>query len=229
MIHPSPRDQRDVPHNRDVPPSSSSASFTSPPKKKTIDKQSVDYVLRSGLAGGLAGCAVSARSLLVSTHLFIFSETDLRHPTRSGQIPNRATRPRQDPLPSILSAIHSLRRLLCWPLHRPPQHISPRRHQWPLPWSFRYSPPHLPLRSDQIPCLRTNPPCHHPQHRPRNPTAPIAQWQSSWRHQRPCHLPSRSDSSAVSLRDRQRTAQRPRPDLQDTLPRATAARTQHEQ
>jgi hypothetical protein len=26
---------------------------------KQIDKQSLDYVLRSGLAGGLAGCAVS--------------------------------------------------------------------------------------------------------------------------------------------------------------------------
>lgn len=28
--------------------------------KKPVQKRSVDYVLRSGLAGGLAGCAVSA-------------------------------------------------------------------------------------------------------------------------------------------------------------------------
>ena len=27
--------------------------------QKPVDKQSLDYVLRSGLAGGLAGCAVS--------------------------------------------------------------------------------------------------------------------------------------------------------------------------
>jgi len=27
--------------------------------KKKLDKQSVEYVLKSGLAGGLAGCAVS--------------------------------------------------------------------------------------------------------------------------------------------------------------------------
>lgn len=27
-------------------------------KRKQLDKRSVDYVLRSGLAGGLAGCAV---------------------------------------------------------------------------------------------------------------------------------------------------------------------------
>ena len=29
-----------------------------PATRKEIDKQSLDYVLRSGLAGGLAGCAV---------------------------------------------------------------------------------------------------------------------------------------------------------------------------
>lgn len=32
---------------------------------KHLDKQSVEYVLRSGLAGGLAGCAVSRQSLLL--------------------------------------------------------------------------------------------------------------------------------------------------------------------
>lgn len=37
---------------------------------KQLDKQSLDYVLRSGLAGGMAGCAVS---------LFILSTIDLHH------------------------------------------------------------------------------------------------------------------------------------------------------
>jgi solute carrier family 25 protein 16 len=31
---------------------------------KAIDKRSLDYVLRSGLAGGLAGCAVGSPSIL---------------------------------------------------------------------------------------------------------------------------------------------------------------------
>lgn len=32
---------------------------------KPVDKRSLEYVLRSGLAGGIAGCAVSFRGLLV--------------------------------------------------------------------------------------------------------------------------------------------------------------------
>lgn len=32
--------------------------------QKPVDKQSLDYVLRSGLAGGLAGCAVSYKNPL---------------------------------------------------------------------------------------------------------------------------------------------------------------------
>lgn len=32
-----------------------------PSKKKKPDKHSMDYMIRSGIAGGLAGCAVSAR------------------------------------------------------------------------------------------------------------------------------------------------------------------------
>ena len=36
------------------------AGKTAPPETKELDKRSLDYVLRSGLAGGLAGCAVSS-------------------------------------------------------------------------------------------------------------------------------------------------------------------------
>lgn len=32
---------------------------------KAVKKRSLDYVLRSGLAGGLAGCAVSAQPLVL--------------------------------------------------------------------------------------------------------------------------------------------------------------------
>ena len=43
------------------------ASDTIAPKRplgpKKVDKQSLDYVLRTGLAGGLAACAVSLPSL----------------------------------------------------------------------------------------------------------------------------------------------------------------------
>lgn len=34
---------------------------------KPVDKQSLEYVLRSGLAGGLAGCAVSSRGSRTSS------------------------------------------------------------------------------------------------------------------------------------------------------------------
>lgn len=35
------------------------AGASDPPAGKSLDKRSWDYVLRSGLAGGVAGCAVS--------------------------------------------------------------------------------------------------------------------------------------------------------------------------
>lgn len=44
-------------------PSGDAAVTTQPPpprERKQVDKRSLDYILRSGLAGGLAGCAVSS-------------------------------------------------------------------------------------------------------------------------------------------------------------------------
>ena len=40
------------------------------PESKKRDKQSVDYLWRSGLAGGLAGCSVCSLLLLVSSNMY---------------------------------------------------------------------------------------------------------------------------------------------------------------
>lgn len=37
---------------------------------KPVDKRSLDYVLRSGLAGGVAGCAVSVSLSIFFCHLY---------------------------------------------------------------------------------------------------------------------------------------------------------------
>jgi hypothetical protein len=39
--------------------------------RKQWDKQSVDYLWRSGLAGGMAGCAVSSLNPLISLQLYL--------------------------------------------------------------------------------------------------------------------------------------------------------------
>lgn len=51
-----------TPHSKLFKTDEVSVGFHSPPdKSKHVDKQSLDYVIRSGVAGGLAGCAVSGK------------------------------------------------------------------------------------------------------------------------------------------------------------------------
>lgn len=67
-----------------------------PREPKRLDKQSLDYILRSGLAGGLAGCAVSA---VVARPL-------------APQLANMLNRPKLSSDPSIESRSSSKPRIL---------------------------------------------------------------------------------------------------------------------
>jgi len=66
-------------------------------ERKRVDKRSLDYILRSGLAGGLAGCAVSGTATCM-----------IRRPQAdkfTGQNGCRTARSSQDPFPSLESTV----------------------------------------------------------------------------------------------------------------------------
>ena len=80
-------------------------------------KQSLDYALRTGLAGGVAGCAVCStppgsplrRSLLLLARKIV-SLHDLTN--SPGQDCRRPSRPGENPLPGLQPAIRQIHRLL---------------------------------------------------------------------------------------------------------------------
>ena len=113
-----------------------------------LDKQSLSYVLRSGLAGGLAGCAVS----------YPYSEVVNKEPTMLvGQNSRGSSRPRENPLPSIQSPICEVHWLL---VRRHDSNAGYQQARWysrSVPWSLRNTAPHLPLCSHKISSLRANP------------------------------------------------------------------------
>lgn len=63
-------------------------------------KQSFDYIWRTGVAGGMAGCVVCSPMLGILLHLTLFPGKNSRSPSRSSQ----------DPLPSQQSPICQV----CW-------------------------------------------------------------------------------------------------------------------
>ena len=137
--------------------------------KRDIDKQSTEYFLKSGIAGGLAGCAVRAPSLLPGSidrinancktfdvPLPVSTISHMTNAPRPGQNRRRAPRPRQNPLPGIFSILCEIHWLLDRRCHRHARHLPLRRGARPLPRTLRDSPPHLPLRRYQVPRLRTS-------------------------------------------------------------------------
>ena len=112
-----------------------------------VDKRSLDYILRTGLAGGLAGCAVRAGGDRCREE-----HADLL----TGQDHCRTSRPRQDPLPSLQSPICEIhwqlvRRIKC--------HARYQQSRWDkrfVPRPLSYSAAHLPIRGHQVPGIRTN-------------------------------------------------------------------------
>lgn len=111
---------------------------STPDNKRKIEKQSLEYAIRSGVAGGLAGCAVSVRRRIPS---------DL-HTDRNllGQNSRRTARPRKDPFPSVESPVRQIHRQLDGACPCNPRHQSQRRRQRPIQGPLRDPPPHIPLR-----------------------------------------------------------------------------------
>lgn len=75
-----------------------------------IKKRSWDYVMRSGIAGGLAGCAVSLHGLQVFARFILINALDV-----IGEDRGSTPRPREDPLPGIKSSIRQIHGQLDWP------------------------------------------------------------------------------------------------------------------
>jgi hypothetical protein len=106
------------------------------------DKRSLDYILRSGLAGGLAGCAVRV------THDGSWRQQMLT--CGIGQNGCRTSRPRQDFVSSVQPTIRQIYRQLVWRLHRDAGHQYHRRAAWSIPWTFCHSPQDLSICWDQV-------------------------------------------------------------------------------
>jgi hypothetical protein len=80
-----------------------SSTTTAGNKTKKIEKQSLEYAIRSGIAGGLAGCAVSSRHLQMPRPWNCDIRTDWRFSYRPKPLLHRSTVSRSSsklPIPS---------------------------------------------------------------------------------------------------------------------------------
>ena len=100
-------------------------------------KQNPDYVLRTGLAGGLAACAVCYSTCNIQQE----------HPLISipGQNRCRTPRPCQDPFPGLQPPIRKIYRLVVWRSNSNARHQPARWHTRSFPRPLRNTPPYLPL------------------------------------------------------------------------------------
>ena len=120
------------------------------PRNK-IDKHSMNFVVRSGIAGGIAGCAVRD---MICTLLFHCSAQMLIHCWPIGQNCRWSPRPGEDPLPGVESGIRQVFRLMVGPGERHARTESQRGVDMTLSRPFCHTSPHFPLRRHQVPCLR---------------------------------------------------------------------------
>lgn len=111
------------------------------------NKQNLDYILKSGLAGGLAGCAVRfpAGSTAIHRTCLLISST--------GQNGRRSSRSCQNPLPSFESPVRKVYRLLVRRCHRHERHQPTRWHARSIPRSLSNTSSHLSIRWHKIPGL----------------------------------------------------------------------------
>lgn len=173
----------------------------SPDKKmngKKTDMRSGEYLLKSGLAGGLAGCAVcllqpppvSKEGYIILTLSFAI-----------GKNRSRSSRSRQDSPSNKQSQFPKVRRALDRLAQCHPGHLRCQRFPRTLQRTLRNTPPHLSIRWHKVPRIRADPcPSHQDQSR-RNSTATFRIRQLGGCGQRLLYLPLGSDSRPVSLRD----------------------------
>ena len=108
------------------------------------NKQNLDYVLRSGLCGGLAGCAVCTFSIPEDTSTLMILP---------GQDSCRTPRSCQDPVPGLQPSIRQIHWFLVRRRDRHARHQSSRWSTRPFPRPLGNPPPYLPLCRNQIRCL----------------------------------------------------------------------------
>lgn len=90
----------------------SNAGVDSQKSGGAVKTRSVDYILRSGLAGGLAGCAVSAYKIQQRAEATLDTDCARSHLGQNCRGPPRSSK---NPLPSLESAVCQIHRQLGWP------------------------------------------------------------------------------------------------------------------
>jgi hypothetical protein len=109
------------------------------PKKK-LNKQSWDYVIKSGVAGGLAGCSVSDLAMLTEINCL-------------GKNRRRAARSCQDLVSNVESAVRKVFWLMAWLRHRITRDIPPRWHTRLVSRSFSNTVENISIRWHQVSSL----------------------------------------------------------------------------
>lgn len=186
------------------------------PDGAKIDKRSLDYVLKSGLAGGLAGCAVSRCRLFRLLHKTDFS---------TGQNYCRSPRSCQNTLSSLKPPICEIHRIMVW------GHNSNAGYQQGR-WDTRtVSRPlcdpssNFPLRGHQIPRLRADPRRLHQGSFSGNPSPSTSQWLLRWYHLCLLHIPPGSDPGTPCFRDKAGLSLKPVSNMQTNISRAASEAT----
>lgn len=163
--------------------------------KKKMDKNSMEYLIKSGVAGGFAGCAVCQDAL---HHMKQATRcTSTNSPT--GKDGSRPPRPRKNPLPNPQPPVREIRRLLEWFPHGNPRHLRQHRSTWSLQGSLGNTPPHFPLCRHQIPRLRANTRSHNKEQSARNPRPTVHLGQFSRHDERLPDIPPRGNPRATRL------------------------------
>jgi hypothetical protein len=124
-----------------------------PDSKPKLDKHSLEYVVKSGIAGGLAGCAV---------RFGILSYNTIAINLYTGKDTSWSSRSRQDPLPNLEPSIRKIlrqleRRRIC-----NASHLRARRSSRTLSGTLSDTASNLPLRRNQIPSIRAGARSSHP-------------------------------------------------------------------
>ena len=177
-------------------------------------KQNLEYVLKSGLAGGLAGCAVRfpAGSTVMQWTCLLISFT--------GQNGRRSSRSCQNPLPSFEPPVRKIYRLLVRRCYRHERHQPTRRHARSIPRSLSNTSSHLSLRWHKIPSLRADPLDPHPVRVSRDTFAAPSLRLPRRCHLRVLHLPPRGHSCPPSIRNQERFPLFPIQHMPPDIPRA---------
>lgn len=120
-----------------------------PQRKRKVDKRSPEYLLKSGLAGGLAGCAVRITTV---------SSQQNRQLTReiAGKDSSRPSRPGQNPLSNLEPQLCQIHRQMERRSHRHARHLRTTRRSRPLPRPLCNTTPYISLRWHQIPGIRAS-------------------------------------------------------------------------